>query len=360
MRVLLVTLGDPETLTGGYLYHRRLARRAATHDAELRFASFPERVFPLPVLHRAVIRGAGAADVVVVDSIATAFAAPWLGDPRLPPLAAMVHQAPGGIDHGGIRRRVQAELDLRAYRRMTAVMAASDALALDLVRAGVAQDKVSVVAPGRDVAGRAEGPPYDLRAGRDAALLCVANWVERKGILALLEALAAVPPPRAVLHLVGDQRADPGYARRVLRRLTEPDLAGRVVVHGPLSSEQVAGMYAAADAFVLPSTAEPYGTVYGEAMGAGLPVVGVDAGNLPHLARDGVEALIVSPGDVPALAAAIAALCERPELRARIAEAARRRAERLPTWDQCARLFFHTLREVAVRRGSASRSSEET
>jgi glycosyltransferase involved in cell wall biosynthesis len=73
----------------------------------------------------------------------------------------------------------------------------------------------------------------------------------------------------------------------VRARLSAADLAGRVVVHGPLPVAQVAAYYAAADAFVLASSREPYGTVYGEAMAAGLPVVGYAAGNLPHLARDG-------------------------------------------------------------------------
>ena len=67
----------------------------------------------------------------------------------------------------------------------------------------------------------------------------------------------------------------------------------------------MAGLYRAADAFVLASVREPYGTVYGEAMAAGLPVVGWRAGNLPHLARHGEEGLIVDPGDVAGLTAAL-------------------------------------------------------
>ena len=40
---------------------------------------------------------------------------------------------------------------------------------------------------------------------------------------------------------------------------------------------------------MLPSWKEPYGTVYGEAMACGLPVVGWRAGNLPYLADDDRE-----------------------------------------------------------------------
>ena len=46
----LVTLGDPGQLTGGYLYHRRMAERAARHDARVEFVSFPHRPFPLAAL----------------------------------------------------------------------------------------------------------------------------------------------------------------------------------------------------------------------------------------------------------------------------------------------------------------------
>src|ERR671930_149583 len=45
--VALLTLGDPGRLTGGYLYHRRMAEAAPWYDARIDFVSFPERPFPL-------------------------------------------------------------------------------------------------------------------------------------------------------------------------------------------------------------------------------------------------------------------------------------------------------------------------
>src|SRR4029079_7659928 len=102
-------------------------------------------------------------------------------------------------------------------------------------------------------------------------------------------------------------------------------LAGWGVGHGPLSLEQVAALYQAADAFVLPSLKEPYGTVYGEAMAFGLPVVGWRAGNLPHLAEHEREGLVVDPGDLSALSAALQRLADDAPLRARLGAAARQR-----------------------------------
>jgi glycosyltransferase involved in cell wall biosynthesis len=351
--VSCITLGDPQRLTGGYLYHLRMAEMASSHGARWAFVSVPDRPFVLSVLGGGRVLAAAAAqrpDVILLDSIAAAMVAPWLAVRRPPaPLVAILHQTPGGIDHGRLRTRLQATLDLMAYRHARRVLVASEALAEDSVRAGLSPDGVLVVVPGRDVAVAPAGPPPDLRQGRSAALLCVANWIPRKGILELLAAVERLPADAATLHLVGDDRADPRYRDAVLERLNRPGLAGRVVVHGPVAREQVAALYRAADVFVLPSTREPYGTVLGEAMAQGLPVVGWDAGNLPNLARHGEEGLAVPTGDVPALADALRGLIDDEERRRRMAEAARRRASSFPTWDDSAALLFGALREAAHR-----------
>ena len=129
LTVSLVTLGSPEQLTGGYLFHRRLADLAPAHDARLDFVSLPALTFPLPAIQgRAAMRRAATADVVVVDSIAAAFLAPWMRTGRARPVAAMAHQPPGGIDHGQPRRWLQARLDEFVYRRCALLMLASEAL----------------------------------------------------------------------------------------------------------------------------------------------------------------------------------------------------------------------------------------
>jgi len=346
LTVSLVTLGDPGRLTGGYRYHRRMAELAPACGATVRFVSFPDRPFPLPTLAgRAVLREARA-DVLVLDSIAAAFLGPWLRRRSRTPLVGSLHQPPGGIDHGPLRRGVQAPLDRLAYRHARRLLVASEALGEELSAQGYPRERIRVVPPGRDLPAAPAASPVDLRGGRRAGLLCVANWVERKGILELLEAVARLPDGLATLHLAGDDHADPRYGERVRGRLSLPDLAGRVVVHGPLPAERVAALYRGADVFVLPSLREPYGTVWGEAMAAGLPVVGWRAGNLPHLAEDGREGRLVVPGDVAALSGALARLAGDEGLRRRMGAAAGRRAAARPTWWQSAALFFAALREA--------------
>jgi glycosyltransferase involved in cell wall biosynthesis len=340
-RISLVTLGDPNKQTGGYLYHRRLADAAPRHSAEMSFISFPEKHFPLPALSaRAVMSRASHADVVVIDSIVAGFAAAWLRASESP-IVGMLHQGPGGIDHGRVRTRLQTWLDRRAYRHMRALLVASESLAEEMQ--GQHRD-IRVVAPGRDVATRVEPLVMDLRRGRNVAFLCVGNWIARKGIVELLDAFATLPQNAGTLHLVGDNDVDPRYTARVGRRLHH--LGERVVVHGVMPKERVAALYRDADVFVMPSHKEPYGTVYGEAMATGLPVVGWRAGNLPYLADHGCEGFILEPGDRHALADALRRLSEDRTLRVAMGDAARARAATLPTWEQTASTFFGELRSL--------------
>ncbi len=138
MRAVLLTVGDPGRITGGYLFHLRMAELAPLHGARLDFVSLPERPFPLAALaapaalDRAQRLGAHA---LVLDSIAAAFVGPWVAAqaPRLP-LVGMLHQPPGGIDHGPARTLVQGLLDRLAYRRARLLMVASEALAAIMQR----------------------------------------------------------------------------------------------------------------------------------------------------------------------------------------------------------------------------------
>jgi glycosyltransferase involved in cell wall biosynthesis len=371
-RVALLTVGDPNRVTGGYLFHQRLAQRAPDHGAELRFVSIPDLPLPWatatgPAWLRA--RATRTADVLVLDSIAASAAAPWLGRVRAP-VVGMLHQPPGGIGATSAQRWFRTAFDRRAYRACKILMVASDWLATQLVAAGVTADRLRVVPPGKDLdvaAGDATGedsPAFDragLRRGRLMAAACVANWSPAKGIVELLEAVAGLPEDVVTLHLVGDTAARGGYGGRVHQRVQRADLRARVVVHGLLEPAAVHQMYATVDAFVLPSFEETYGTVWGEAMAAGLPVVGWHAGNLPFLADHGRDGMLVPVGDVPALRDAIESLARDPEFRERLGRAAYVRAAARPTWDETAARFFAIIHEVLSvdhNRSSTGRSTD--
>ena len=76
----------------------------------------------------------------------------------------------------------------------------------------------------------------DLRHGRRAAAVSVGNWMARKGVLELLDALGRLPHDRVTLHLAGRDDVEPAYTERVRGRLAV--LGDRVVHHGVLFSSR--------------------------------------------------------------------------------------------------------------------------
>ncbi|WP_353362901.1 hypothetical protein [Mycobacterium sp.] len=80
----------------------------------------------------------------------------------------------------------------------------------------------------------------------------------------------------------------------------------------------------------------------------GLPLVGWRADNLPHLVSDGVEGVVLDPGDMPALAIALDRLASDELWRADVARAAGRRGAALPRWSHTAATLFAALKELTA------------
>ena len=141
---------------------------------------------------------------------------------------------------------------------------------------------------------------------------------ERKGVLDLVAAAPALEAEGVRVVIVGDDPfgADPGYVARVD--------AGQGIERHPWV-DGADGLMGALDVLVLPSRAEPFGTVLAEAMNAGTPVVATRVGGLAEVVDDGVTGRLVEPGDPAALAAAVLEVLGR---RDEMGAAARERAKR--------------------------------
>ena len=110
-----------------------------------------------------------------------------------------------------------------------------------------------------------------------------------------------------------------------------------VVFTGEKRGEELAQVYASADAFVFPSGTETFGNVLLEAMASGLPAVCTDSGGVTDYTTDHENALVCRYGDPDSLSRAIVELLD-PGLRSRIRERALRTAKE-KSWDS----VFDTL-----------------
>ena len=338
MKVIILTDGDPDALSGGSLYHRRISEHLGRSGVDAEIRSLGRRRASSDEVARASVD----ADVVVVDSIVASHVRPA---PLAVPVVASVHQRPGGLVGSAISRRRLARLDVRCYREARRVVVPSAFMNDLLLGEGIAQERIRVVQPGRDLDGVVGAAPSRRSRSNGTSYVCVANLSTHKRSLDLLAAFAALDDVDATLMLVG-AATDPRLADRVRERLGGRDLAGRARWLGPRSPHDVAEILLCSDVFVLPAVEEAYGMAVAEALALGVPAVVAGSGNLPELVRDGVDGIVVAPDDVAALADAMRRLAREPALLDAMSAAARRGASRFPTWDATARRFGDVLWEA--------------
>ena len=344
MRLAFVTVGDTSRRTGGHLYNARVldglrergveveeivASGESPEDQRAAAPSLGERLSP------------ESFDVICVDALARIACAPHLDRWReRAPLLAMVHELPS-VARSDESERPHEEPLLRADR----LVCVSRHGAGILQSRGVEPERIHVVPPGLDRA-----PAREPRAeGGALRVLCVAQWIPRKGIVDLVQAWKRCRKQAgAELELIGETDADPAYAGRVREAI---DGAEDILVRGPLPEDELRRAYAA-DLFALPSTYEGYGMVYAEAMSRGLPIVACSAGPVPEVVGD--AGILVQPGDVEELARALERVLSDEAFRSELSEAAFRRAGELSGWDSTVDGFKRAL-EAAVAQRAASR-----
>jgi len=237
-----------------------------------------------------------------------------------------------------------------ALGRADLVAAGSEAVAEQVVRLGASPDRVLVVPTGVDL----DLFPRDLDGGaaRDRLGLgdrFVVGWAgsfRRFHALDLaVDAVARVPG--AVLLLVGDGPERPAVEDRARAAGVE------VITTGTVPHEELPAVLAAFDVALLQSPAA--GTFHysplkvAEYLAAGRAVVAPDVGPLRDRLVAGEEIVLVPPGDVDALADALAELREAPERRAALGAAGRRAAERRGSWDHQVERIVARLAELGQR-----------
>jgi len=183
---------------------------------------------------------------------------------------------------------------------------------------GVAPERVSVLpnpAPALpDLPARDE---LQQRFGLNGATIAFAGRLTaQKSLGRALEAVASADGVQLVIAGEGPDRAP------LESRVHELGLDERVRFLGAQPRERVVELFRAADATILSSTWENFPHTVVEALAAGTPVLAMEAGGVGEVVRDGVNGLLVPPGDTRALGEAVRRYFADAELRERLRAAA--------------------------------------
>lgn len=222
---------------------------------------------------------------------------------------------------------------LSTLRHPDRVVATTNWMRTELLRRGLAAERVAVARPGvhpptdrgdaRELAAR-------LRLGDGPIVLSVGRLVRRKGHDDLIRALPAVHEihPSTQLLLVGEGR-DRG---RLEALAAEMGVAEWVRFAGFLVPDDLEAAYRLADLFALPcreeekGDTEGFGLVFIEAGARALPVIGGRTAGVVEAIEDRQTGVLVEPRDVDALSAAVIDLLADDERTTALGEAGRRRA----------------------------------
>jgi glycosyltransferase involved in cell wall biosynthesis len=206
-----------------------------------------------------------------------------------------------------------------------------------LLQIGIAPESVAIVRPATDVPLAPEPPSATVNASDEVRLLYVGQCDERKGVIYLIQALAALSHLSFRLDLVGRYHPQSAYYQKVVRLIQRSHLEGRVHWAGFVTEQERAAYYQQADLFVLPSLHEGYGIVLIEAMSYGLPVIASRVSSIPELVVDGETGLLTPPAAPELLAQALEQLISAPQVRREMGIRAWNRALALyRTWPQVA------------------------
>ena len=249
--------------------------------------------------------------------------------------AALVWEAQQWRVHRpGWRRAVEHAGEARVLRDADLIACGSDPVAEQVARLGVPDKRLLVTPTGVDLDLFDEAPDEaELRQELGLDEHFVVGWVGSfrrfHALEQAAEALALVDG--AALLLVGDGPQRAGI-ERLARALGVEVRATRTVPH-----ERIPAHLAAMDvALIVASGRESFHyspLKLAEYLAAGLPVVAPRVPALQVRLVDGVDAVLVPPGDKAALAAALVALRDDPARRAELAKAARAAAEESWSWD---------------------------
>ena len=262
-----------------------------------------------------------------------------------------------GVRRPGWSRWVERAGEQTPLRTADVVACGSATVAEQIARMGVEEHRIVITATGSDPDLFRERPDRDaMRARLDVEGRFVVGWVGSfRRFHALEQAVDAVAHlEHATLVLVGD-----GPERSRIEALArERDVA--TVCTGTVPHDEIPAYLAAMDvALVLAAADVPFHyspLKLAEYLSAGLAVIAPRAGALPEQLRDGVDAVLVRPGDGDELASALRRLQHDPGERARLGGAARTAAAEHWSWDRS----VERVLEVARRSSEATGRSDPT
>jgi len=350
MRIGLIIYGSLDTLSGGYLYDRKLVDYLRSQGDTVEVLSLPWRNYAAHLADNFRFRLPSNLDVLIQDELnhpSLIFA----NQGKHPyPIVSLVHH----LRCSELRPEWQNafyRLVEKQYLQSVDGFIFNSQTTKSVVHGLLVNVKPSVVAyPPTDRFGEAisENEIIERATGEVLRILFLGNVIERKGLHTLLKAVS-IQPSAFRVDIIGSLDSEPEYTKKMQEFITANNLSSFVFLHGPLDNESLIEKLRQAHILVVPSSYEGFGIVYLEGMCFGLPAIGTTAGAAGEIISDGVDGFLIGPEDVNLLASRLKVMYERRDVLSQMSLAARGRYLRQPKWEESA----SGIREFLLKRIAA-------
>lgn len=343
MHVGLIVYDSLDLTTGGFLYDRKLVDhlRAAGHEVTVEAIPWRSTARNLldnvsPRVRSRVRSLATRADIVVQDELchpSLAIANRIL--PRDVPIVAIVHHL---RSHEPTHTRVTSLVE-RLYLTTVDAFVCTSQTTQNAVKSVLGRNHLPgiVATPGGDRLNPRITPEEITARAHESGplrLVFIGSVVPRKGLDALIDGLAELPPDSWTLEVIGDTKTNLHYTARVTDLVHRHGLGDAVSFRGQIPDDALAATLANSHLLVVPSMYEGFGIVYLEAMGFGLPAIGTTDGGATEVIRDGDTGFLIPPQSPSRLAEAIRPLIRDRDQLAAMGQAARNHYESFPGWTE--------------------------
>ena len=337
MRIGLVIYGSLDTLSGGYLYDRKLVEYLRSQGDTVEIISLPWRNYGAHLADNLHFKLPHNVDILIEDELNHPSLILANREKHRYPVISLVHHLRCSELRPAWQNALYAWVE-KKYLQSVDGFIFNSRTTEKVVTSLVETKKPSIIAyPPTDRFGEpiSEQEINERAKSTELRILFLGNIIYRKGLHTLLQAVS-LQPSAFQIDVVGSLTSEPQYAKQMQDVILDKKLSSTVFLHGPLDKEPLIDKLRHAHVLVVPSTYEGFGIVYLEGMCFGLPAIGTTAGAAAEIITDGVAGFLIKPGNSQELAEKLKMLHKHREVLIQMSLAARDRYLRQPKWDETA------------------------
>jgi glycosyltransferase involved in cell wall biosynthesis len=306
----MLIYGDMDTVSGGYLYNRKLVDYLQNRGDDVTIISLSPGSYWRHLLDnfgRSCLRQIAGANIDILIQDAMVHPSVFLLSRRLGrqfgiPVVTLVHLLSSCDHHPWYNAWLYRTIERHYLKSVVGIIANSQttlAQTRELLGDRLPSYCVAVPAGGNFPEANVDADSIRQRAltAGPLKILVVGNVIRRKGLHVLIQALRQLPAEDFQVTVAGRLDMEPRYVGEIQNLIQVSGLQARVILKGPVRDQALADLYRLNHLMVLPSAYESYGIVYVEAQQFGLPVIGTTAGAAKEIINHGDNGYLINPGD---------------------------------------------------------------